>query len=146
MPKARAKDPITGLTYNEKAFVEEYVRNGYNGTQAYITVYGTEYNTANSRAHVILKKPEARNYIMALQKDAFEEASVSAERIALKLAEIAFADKKDESYSPQAQLKALDLLQKQFGLQNQKITADVNNDINISIGIKNKETDIDKEE
>ena len=77
-----------------------------------------------------------------MQKDAFEEASINAERIALKLAEIAFADKKDESYSPQAQLKALDLLQKQFGLQNQKITADVNNDINISIGIKNKDAAI----
>ena len=134
--KPRAKDPITGLTEKEMKLCQEYIANGYKGTQAYLTVYGGTYSTANARAHITLKKKECLEYIKSLQKDAFEEASINAERIALKLAEIAFADKKDESYNAQAQLKALDLLQKQFSLQNQKITADVNNDINITIGIK----------
>ena len=144
--KPRAKDPTTGLTQREMKFCQEYINNGYNATQAYLTVYGGDYNTANARAHLVIKKKESLEYIKSLQKDAFEEASINAERIALKLAEIAFADKKDEAYNPQAQLKALDLLQKQFSLQNQKITADVTSEITISVGIKNKPADIDMEE
>lgn len=140
------RDPNTGITYNEMEFCKEYINNGYNATQAYLTVYQCEYNTANARAHRILKKPEVRQYIQDLQKDAFDEASINAERIALKLAEIAFAGKTDEHYTPAAQLKALDLLQKQLSLQNQKITADVSTDLTISVGIKNRPTDIDKEE
>lgn len=139
MSKAKAKDPITGLTEKEMKLCQEYINNGYNGTQAYLTVYGGTYATANARAHITLSKKESLEYIKSLQKNAFEQASINAERIALKLAEIAFASKDDEAYSPQAQLKALDLLQKQFSLQNQRISADVNSDITISVGIKKKE-------
>jgi hypothetical protein len=53
--------------------------------------------------------------------------------VALKLAEIAFADKEDEAYGPTSQLKALDLLQKQLGVQHQKIEADISTDIVINI-------------
>ena len=43
-------------------------------------------------------------------------------------------EKDDEYYNAQAQLKALDLLQKQLGLQKQQIQADVSTDIVINIG------------
>ena len=72
-------------------------------------------------------------YIKQLQQIEFEAACITAERIGLKLAEIAFAAKGDEDYNPNAQLKALDLLQKQMGLQKQHIEADVKTDINITI-------------
>ena len=80
-----------------------------------------------------MKKPGIKEYIAELQKEAFAAACISAERVALRLAEIAFADKDDEHYSATAQLKALDLLQKQLGLQHQKIEADLHTDINITI-------------
>lgn len=135
-PRAsKAKNPETGLTGNEELFCQEYIRNGYNATQAYLTVYDCEYTTANGRAHTILKKPEAKAYVYKLQQEAFEQKAINAERIALRLAEIAFAEKTDPNYNASAQLKALDLLQKQLGLQNQKIQADLDSTVKISIGI-----------
>ena len=82
----------------------------------------------------MLRKDGIKDYIKELQKAEFEGACITAERVGLKLAEIAFAAKDDEQYTPTAQLRALDLLQKQMGLQHQKIEADVSTDINITIG------------
>lgn len=121
------------LTKKEKIFCEEYVANGGNATRAYLTAYDCEYSTANSQGYRFLKKDGIREYITALQKEAFDAACISAERVALRLAEIAFADKDDEYYSISAQLKGLELLQKQLGLQQQKIEADLHNDIIINI-------------
>lgn len=135
-PRApKAKNPETGLTLNEENFCQEYINNGYNGTQAYLTVYDCEYSTANARAHQILSKPEAKAYIYNLQQEVFEQKAINAERIALRLAEIAFAEKNDPNYNATAQLKALDLLQKQLGLQNQKIQADIDSSVKITVGI-----------
>ena len=120
------------LTLKEKCFCEEFVRTG-NATQAYLTTYGGTYNTANAQGWRTLQRPRVHEYVAALQKQAWEAACISAERVGLKLAEIAFAAKDDEQYTPTAQLRALDLLQKQMGLQHQKIEADVSTDINIVI-------------
>lgn len=120
------------LTKKEKAFAEEYV-NGRSATEAYFLAYDCEYNTANAQGYRLLKKPPIRDYIAMLQKEAFAAACINAERVGLKLAEIAFSDKGDKDYNATAQLKALDLLQKQLGLQTQKVEADINTDINITI-------------
>jgi phage terminase small subunit len=121
------------LTKKEKAFCEEYIANGCRASTAYATVYGCSYDDARKRYCKTFRKPEIKEYIAALQKEAFEAASINAERIALKLADIAFADKEDEVYVVSAQLKALDLLQKQLSLQHQKIEADLHTDIVINI-------------
>ena len=121
------------LTKKERSFCEEYVNNGCNASRAYQTVYGCSIEDARRRYCKTFKKPEIKEYINALQKEAFEFACINAERVALRLADIAFAEKQDEFYTVAAQLKALDLLQKQLGLQKQKIEADVNTDINITI-------------
>ena len=122
------------LTKKEKAFCEEYVANGGNASRDYFAAYDTS-SIENARKGYckVFRKPEVKEYIAALQKEAFAAACISAERVALKLADIAFADKDDEIYSASSQLKALDLLQKQLGLQHQKIEADVNTDIVINI-------------
>ncbi|MBQ9913552.1 MAG: terminase small subunit [Clostridia bacterium] len=121
------------LTNKEKAFSEEYVANGGNATRAYLTAYGGTYETANATGWRVLKKPDVKEYIRELQKVAFDNACITAERVALRLADIAFAEKGDEFYNISSQLKALDLLQKQLGLQHQKLEADINTDINIQI-------------
>lgn len=122
------------LTKKEQAFCEEYIANGYNASRAYEKAYGCSIEDARKRYCKTFRKPEIKEYIAALQKEAFSQACVNAERVALKLTEIAFADKTDEYYTPTAQLKALDLLQKQLGLQTQRVEADINTDINITIG------------
>ena len=122
------------LTKKEKAFCEEYIANGCNASRAYFAVYDCSSIEAARKMYCkTFRKPEVKEYIAALQKEAFEQACISAERVALKLAEIAFADKEDEVYNATAQLKALDLIQKQLGLQHQKIEADVNTEITINI-------------
>lgn len=121
------------LTKKEKAFCEEYVANGYNSSQAYCKVYECSIEDARKRYCKTFRKPEVKEYIAALQKEAFAAAAISGERVALKLADIAFADKKDDIYIVSAQLKALDLLQKQLGLQKQHIEADIHTDIIINI-------------
>lgn len=121
------------LTKKEKEFCEEYIRNGCNASRAYFHAYDTTIENARKQYCKVFRKQEVKEYIAALQKEAFEAACINAERVALKLGDIAFADKEDEIYNVTAQLKALDLLQKQLGLQHQKIEADVNTDINITI-------------
>lgn len=121
------------LTKKEKAFCEEYIANGCRASRAYETVYQCSLADAKKRYCKTFRKPEIKEYIAALQKEAFEAAGINAERVALKLSDIAFADKQDEFYTVSAQLKALDLLQKQLGLQKQHIDADISTDINITI-------------
>lgn len=122
------------LTKKEKAFCEEYVANGCNASRAYFAAYDTaSIESARKGYCKVFRKPEVKAYIAELQKEAFEQACINAERVALKLADIAFAEKGDEYYNATAQLKALDLIQKQFGLQKQHIEADISADINITI-------------
>lgn len=124
---------IRKLTAKEKAFCEEYVANGCNASRAYYAVYDTTPENARKLYCKVFKKPEVKDYIVQLQKDAYEAAFINAERIALKLSEIAFASKDDENYAASAQLKALDLLQKQLGLQTQKVEADITTEIVLNI-------------
>lgn len=125
---------VPKLTKKEKAFCEEYVANGCNASRAYFAVYDCSSIEVARKAYCKpFRKPEVKQYIADLQKQAFEAASINAERVALKLADIAFADKEDEIYNTASQLKALDLLQKQLGLQKQKVEADVNTTINLVI-------------
>ena len=121
------------LTLKEKTFCEEYVANGGNASRAYFAAYDTTIENARKEYCKVFRKPEVKAYIKALQKEAFSAACISAERVALRLSDIAFADKDDEYYTVSAQLRALDLLQKQLGLQRQKLEAEVKQDIVITI-------------
>lgn len=122
-----------GLTLKEKTFCEEFVANGGNASRAYQFAYGCSIEDARGRYGKTFRKPEVKEYIEALQKEAFAAACITAEKVALKLSEIAFAEKGDKEYNATAQLKALDLLQKQLGLQKQHIDADLHSEINITI-------------
>ena len=121
------------LTLKELAFCEEYVRNGGNASRAYEFAYECSIEDARKRYCKTFRKPEIKDYIMKLQKAAFDAACITAERVALRLSDIAFAEKGDEIYNVSSQLKALDLLQKQLGLQKQKVEADMHSNINITI-------------
>lgn len=121
------------LTAKEKAFCEAYVE-CYDIKKAYLKAYNTSnIDTARTNGSQVLKRQRVKNYIAQLQKEAFERAMITPERIANKLADIAFAEKGDKEYDAKAQLKALDLLQKQMSLQNQNINANVETVIKINI-------------
>ncbi len=118
------------LTAKNKLFVEEYVANHYNATQAYITVYGVGYDVANSKAAQVLKKPEVKEYMKEVQKERTEQLNITADRVLAELASIAFAPKDDKDIPAAAKNKALELIQKQIGAQApQKVEADINSQV-----------------
>lgn len=109
-----------------EAFALEYVSNGYNQVKAYMTVYpNCTVDSAKRSSRNLMKDPEIKARIDELIKEKYDALHINAERIAEKLGEMAFADKEDEIYGPSVALKALDMLQKQLGLQKQQIKAEV---------------------
>lgn len=109
-----------GLTNKQQKFCEELVCNGYNQTQAYLAAYDTQnVEVARVQGHRLLKNKKVIDYVKRLQEEQFKRACITPERVAMKLAEIAFAEKGDKYYNSSAQLKALDLIQKQYGWQQQ---------------------------
>ncbi len=126
----------TKLTKIQMKFCEEYIKD-YNATQAYLRASpDANYDTAKSKGCNILKMPLAQDYLTVLEQELYKEKRINAEHIANELADIAFADPTGaEGLTYQIKMKALELLQKQLGLQQQSIKANVNtNDICITIG------------
>lgn len=116
------------LNMAQEIFCAEYVKNFGNASAAYHAAFPT-IKHPGPPACALLKKKEIQERVKELQKEAFEAAALTPEKIGLKLNELAFG----ENVQPSAQLKALELLQKQFGLQQQSIKAQVVNDIVITI-------------
>lgn len=53
-----------GLNLRHRAFIDEYFRNGFNGTRAYMEVYpGSSYSAAQTSAHALLRKPNIREEV-----------------------------------------------------------------------------------
>lgn len=128
-----------GLTPQQTRFIEEYVSNGYKSSAAYLAAYNCTLDTAYKNAYRILKKPEAQKYMQYLQKDRIAAQGITAERILEELSSIAFAEKGDEHYNATAKLKAIDLLQKQMGLQKQQIKAEVEQNQEIRVTIEDND-------
>ena len=127
------------LTDKNKEFAREYISNHYNGTQAYLKVYECSYENAVRKAWALVRKPEVQEYIKELQKERVEALNISADRLLEELAQMAFAEKGDEDYPANIKVRALDLLQKQMGLQSQKLEANVNQETTIVVDIEEEE-------
>lgn len=121
------------LTDKERAFIDTYLTNGFRKEKAYIEVWGCAESTAHVQAYKTFKRPEVQEYLEQRKAEIYHGVGIDAEMIMCKLAEIAFSEKEDCYYTAKEKLKALDLLQKQLGLQKQKLEADVNTDIVINI-------------
>ena len=109
------------LTAKQKLFCEEYVSNGYHLVEAYMKAFGCSYEVANANQWKLMKKDTIKNYIKEIQTERFEALGMNANRIAKMLTDIAT----DPEASRTEQMKALELLQKQMGLQTQKVEAEV---------------------
>lgn len=137
MPRVYDK---TKLTAKQKLFCEEYVANGYKLQQAYLSAFpNSSPRGANAHSWELMKDERIKKYIEELQHDRFEALHVNADRIANELTKMAFAEL-DVNNTNQTKAKALELLQKQLGLQNQNINAKVQaNVINVTIGDEEEE-------
>lgn len=121
------------LTDKERCFIDTYLTNGFRKNDAYLAVWNCSESTAHNQSYKTFNRPEVQEYLIQRRNEIYNATAIDAQVIVSKLAEIAFAAKGDKDYNAQAQLKALDLLQKQLGLQTQKVEAEVSTDINITI-------------
>lgn len=118
-----------GLTTKQKEVIDKYFENGYKWYDAYTSVYSTK-NRGN--ASKVWQSQSVQSEVNKRLKEDFATHQITAERVLKKLEEIAFADKTDKCYQSGAQLKALDLLQKQLGLQKQQLQI---TDTSISVNV-----------
>lgn len=138
--RAKANEAISKKSKEKKErFCLEYVANGYNASKAYLVAYSnSSVESAGCNASRLMKDPFVIKRIDELIHEKYLSLHINADRIAEKLAEMAFAAKDDEVYGPSVALKALDMLQKQLGLQKQKIDANVDQITTISVTIEDE--------
>lgn len=108
----------------EKIFVLTYISNGFNATDAYeVTHPNCPKNcNANGTASRYRKRLDAAIADKITERCA--ELQITADHVLWQLAEMAFAAKEDEIYNSQVKLKAIDLMQKQMGLQTKNVKAE----------------------
>ena len=122
------------LTARQMKFCEEYAICG-NGTQSYLIAFETENRkTARDNASKLLAKPEIQEYVKEVRKEYISRVGDKAEFLAAQLIdEISWRDE-DGKKSPNWAV-AINLLQKQCGLQQTKVDAIVSTpNISITIG------------
>jgi phage terminase small subunit len=90
--------------------------------------------TANKESWKLIRKDAIKARIRELQHERFEALSINADSIATQLKEIALSE--DASYSER--MRALELIQKQMGLQTQKVEADIKT-TTITVGLEDDE-------
>lgn len=101
------------LTPKQKAFVREYKRNGGNGTQAAIKA-GYSENTADVIATENLRKPNIREALEKEEKKLQEKYEYTIDDMVRELDDVKL--KADAEQNRQAQIKAIELKGKAFGL------------------------------
>lgn len=125
----------TPLTEKQRAFAELYAEN-YNATYCYQKVYNCSYSTANNSGPKLSKDPRIIEYVKQIQKVNWDAKAVTYERIADELSKIAFGEgnKRDK-------LTALNLLQRQMGLDKQTVSAEVRSSITFVDDLKPDDAD-----
>jgi phage terminase small subunit len=101
------------LTPKQKAFVREYKKNGGNGTQAAIKA-GYSENTADVIATENLRKPSIREALEKEEKKLQEKYEYTIDDMVRELDDVKM--KADAEQNRQAQIKAIELKGKAFGL------------------------------
>lgn len=100
-----------------KAFAQEYVKNGNNGTEAYMKVYpDSSYDSARSSSADLLTKPNIQEYIKELQDKIEDKSIMSAKDRMIFLTNVVNGIMEgQEKVCGSDRLKALDILNKMSG-------------------------------
>ena len=108
-----------GLTPKQQAFVEEYLVD-FNGTQAAIRA-GYSAKTANRIACQNLSKLDIQNAIQAAQADRGQRLGITADRIDMALARLAFTEANEPPRTSDI-LRALEILARRYcGPEEQQV-------------------------
>lgn len=120
------------LTPKQKAFVREYKANGGNGTQAAIKA-GYSENTADVIATENLRKPSIKEALEKEEKKLQEKYEYTIDDMVRELDDVKM--KADSEQNRQAQIKAIELKGKAFGLFVDKVENNIINTSPIDIKI-----------
>lgn len=118
------------LTPKQEKFVKSIVLDGMNYSDAYRNSYNTKGmsdKTINEKASLLKDEDKIRARIKELSAEIDSPKIMNATKRAEKLSTLA------ESDDPNIVMKAIDLLNKMTGEYVQKIVADVDTDVTISI-------------
>lgn len=109
------------INKKQQDFILEYIANGFNAQQAYLSAYPTAtLQSARTNAYRLLGNEEIKAEIEKQVKLMFEAKYIRAERVIMEISDIAFAPKGDEDYVALVKLKALETLAKHMGLLDKK--------------------------
>lgn len=124
------------LNNNQKAFCREYVKNGNNGTKAYMKAYKTNEATARRNASRTLTNADVLKYIEELQNKLEDKSIMSAkERMIFLTGVITGVVKENNELEAEVndKMKAIDILNKMSGEYTTKFEGNVTQDIVIDI-------------
>lgn len=106
------------LNKKHQAFILEYVKNGNNGTQAYLYAYpNAKETTARANANKLLTNSEIVEHIQRLQDEYLKNAILSTLELEKVLSDIVMSDKSSNT----DKIKSIDTLNKMRGVYTQKI-------------------------
>ncbi len=96
MPKKKAFSNEHGLTEKEYCFLQEYVSNGFNGTQAALETYKCSNDkVAASKASDILRKKKVKEALKKEMQSFADSYSTSKENVIRELSLLAYSDMRD---------------------------------------------------
>lgn len=109
------KDDKYGLNHRQKCFVDEYLSNGMNARQSYLTVYqpDSKVEIVDAAASQLLSNLKVKRYLEDRMGELSRKSEVTREEILKDLIEIknSFKDNPNSSHS----LRAIDTINKMLG-------------------------------
>ena len=103
------------LNNNQVTFCQEYIKNGNNGTKAYMKVYpDSSEESAMVGASRLLRNAKVQEYLKSLQQKVEKKSIMSAEERMEFLTKVVNGKVEDKVYMGD-KLKALDILNKMSG-------------------------------
>ena len=128
------------MNERHKRFCDEYLANGLNGTQAYLSVYKSVKSdeVAAVNASKLLRNTKVIDYIKLEQEKTSSKLEITRESVLMDLQRI---KENNEGDNPQTSLKALDLIIKVLGFNaptEQKINLNTEQPLFGPLNNKNK--------
>jgi len=125
------------MNNQQKLFCQEYVKNGMNGTKAYMKVYpNSSEKSAKDNASRLIAKDSIQKYIKELQNKSEDKAIMSIQDRMQWLTNL-ITSKTEQSVANK--LKALEILNKMDGVYTQKV--EVQGDMNLNNPLRNLSTE-----
>lgn len=115
---------MSNITERHKAFCDEYLANGMNGTQAYKKIYKTTDKVAEASSSRLLSNDKIKSYIKEQQEITAERLQITKEELLNDLKDI---KDRNRGVRDATAMKAIEIISKMSGFD-----APIKQDINIS--------------